>query len=72
MPPADPVNRHLRCRLHDFPDPDFSGGNVSFRIHGSPGSDLTRNSPVFQGAWQACQGGLPGKVGGGVTQAGTK
>ena len=54
-----------RHGVHDFPDPDFSGGGISFRIHGSPGSDLTRNSPIFKAAWQACQGDLPGKLGGG-------
>jgi hypothetical protein len=65
MPPADPVNKHLRFRLHDFPDPSVSGGGISIRIHGSPGSDLNRNSPIFEAAWHACQGDLPGKVGGG-------
>jgi len=54
-----------RHGVHDFPDPDFSGGGISFRIHGSPGSDLTRNSPIFKAAWQACQRYVPGKLGGG-------
>jgi hypothetical protein len=54
-----------RHGVHDFPDPDFSGGGISIRLHGSLGSDLTRNSPIFKAAWQACQGDLPGKLGGG-------
>jgi hypothetical protein len=54
-----------RHGVHDFPDPDFSGGGISIRIHGSAGSDLTRSSPILKAAWQACQRDLPGKLGGG-------
>jgi hypothetical protein len=58
--------------VKDFPDPSFSGGGISLMIHGSRGSDLNPNSPIFQAARTACQADLPGKVGGGVTHAGTK
>jgi hypothetical protein len=72
MPPAEPVNRNLRFRLHDFPDPSFSGGPFSLLIRGNRGSDLNPQSPIFQPAHKACQADLPGKIGGGVTHLGAK
>src|SRR5205809_532426 len=51
--------------VHDFPDPTFSGGRISMRIKGGPGSDLDPNSPTFQAAQKACQSDLPGKLSGG-------
>jgi hypothetical protein len=50
--------------LPDFPDPDFSAGRIEMRIKASPGSDLNPSSPKFQAAQHACQGKLPGKLGG--------
>jgi hypothetical protein len=60
-----------RHGLHDFPDPNFSGGGITLKLRGSPGGDLNPNSPTFQAAQKACQGDLPGKLGK-VTDAGTK
>ena len=56
-----------RHELPDFPDPTFSGGGVGLRIKigGGPGSDLNPNSATFKAAQKACQGNLPGAVGGG-------
>ena len=66
MPPADPVDRHLRFRLHHFPDPSYSGGRISLLIRANRGSNLNPNSPSFQSAQRACQGDLPCKLGGGA------
>lgn len=52
-----------RQGIKDFPDPTFSGGGVSLRLRGGPGSDLDPQSPLFQKAQAACQGLLPGKFG---------
>jgi len=49
--------------LKDFPDPTFTGGGVSLRLRGGPGSDLDPQSPLFQKAQTACQALLPGKFG---------
>jgi len=52
--------------LPNFPDPTFSGGGVRVTLRGGPGSSgLNPQSPKFQAAQQACQGILPGRVGGG-------
>jgi len=40
--------------IKDFPDPNISGGHVSLKINGSPGSDLNPNNPQFQRAQNAC------------------
>ena len=40
--------------VKDYPDPDFSGGGVSLRIGGKPGSDLDPNNPTFKAARTAC------------------
>jgi hypothetical protein len=49
-----------RCmRAHgitDFPDPGPNGG---IGLNGAPGSDLDRNNPRFQAAFQACRSLLP-------------
>jgi hypothetical protein len=49
-----------RCmRAHgikDFPDP---GSNGAINLNGAPGSDLDRNDPRFQAAYQACKSLLP-------------
>jgi hypothetical protein len=45
-----------------FPDPNFSGGHISLSI--SSGSGIDPQSPQFQSAQKACQGDLPGKLGG--------
>jgi hypothetical protein len=53
--------------IHDFPDPNFSGGGIRITIHGGSGSDLNPNNPRFQAAQKACQGhmpGIPGPAGG--------
>jgi hypothetical protein len=43
-----------RHGIKDFPDPDTSGGHVTLKINGSPGSDLNPNNPLFQAAQKAC------------------
>jgi hypothetical protein len=47
--------------VHNFPDPTFTGGGVSMRMHSGPGSDLNKDNPTFQRAQSAC-GGLLTKV----------
>lgn len=42
--------------LKDFPDP---GSNGAINLNGAPGSDLDRNDPRFQAAYQACKSLLP-------------
>ena len=49
--------------LKDFPDPNFSGGGVTLRLNGAPGSDLNPQLPLFQRAQAACRALLPGKFG---------
>jgi hypothetical protein len=49
--------------LKDFPDPSFTGGGVTLRLRGGPGSDLDPQSPLFQKARAECQALLPGKFG---------
>ena len=49
--------------IKDFPDPTFSGGGVTLRLGGRPGSDLDPSSPLFQKAQTACRSILPGKFG---------
>lgn len=49
--------------LKDFPDPTFTGGGVSLRLRGGPGSDLDPQSPLFQKAQSSCQKLIPGKFG---------
>jgi hypothetical protein len=58
--------------LPDYPDPTFSGGHTSVLVRGGRGSDLNPNSPRFQAAMKACGLDLPGKIGTGLTHAGTK
>ena len=41
--------------IKDFPDPTFTGGGVTLRLRGGPGSDLDPSSPLFQKAQTACQ-----------------
>jgi hypothetical protein len=53
--------------LPDFPDPSFSGGGVRLSLRAGPGSDVNPSSPTFQAAQRACQGHLPGNLGGGST-----
>jgi hypothetical protein len=45
--------------IKDFPDPNTSGGHVTLKINGSPGSDLNPNNPQFQAAQKACGRYLP-------------
>jgi len=42
--------------VHNFPDPTFTGGGVSMRMHSGPGSDLNKDNPTFQRAQSACGG----------------
>ena len=49
--------------LPDFPDPIFSNGRSELRITSRAG-DLDPQSSRFQAAQKACQGNLPGKLGG--------
>lgn len=44
--------------VKDFPDPNFSGGGISLKIGGHPGSDLDPNNPTFKQAQTACRGNL--------------
>lgn len=44
--------------VKDFPDPDFTGGGISIRLGGRPGSNLDPNNPTFQKAQQTCRGKL--------------
>jgi hypothetical protein len=56
-----------------FPDPDFSGGHVTFQASGSPNGGFDPTSPKFFAARQACRSKLPGKAQGPLTRnAGTK
>jgi hypothetical protein len=41
--------------VHDFPDPNTSGGGIAFEIHGGPGSDLNRTNPTFERATRTCR-----------------
>jgi hypothetical protein len=45
--------------IKDFPDPSSSGGGISMRINGSPGSDLNPSDPLFQAAQKACMPNAP-------------
>ncbi len=70
---ADEALAFARCmRAHgiDVPNPEVSGGHVSIRIHGGPGTGP--ESPKFQAAQKACQGLMPkppgGAQGGGAEQ----
>jgi hypothetical protein len=51
--------------IKDFPDPSTSGGKITLQIHGSPGSDLNPNDPLFQKAQQACMPNAPKPSSGG-------
>jgi hypothetical protein len=59
----------------NFPDPTFSttGGGISIKIGGGPGSGIDPNSPTFQAAQKACQSilHLPGGGPKGVKGQGT-
>lgn len=56
--------------VHDFPDPQFSGGRVTIGVKGGAGSDLDPHSPTFKRAQEACRGQLP-KLDGGPTVGGS-
>ena len=45
-----------------FPDPQFSGGGVQFRVGGPSGGGIDPSSPLFQKAQKACAPDLPGEL----------
>jgi hypothetical protein len=57
------ISKCMRAHgIKDFPDPSnpaTSGGRVSLKITGSPGSDLNPNNPLFQRAQAKCMPGAP-------------